>query len=63
MIEIRVDCVGCETCTPGCAMKSYKAKVCDICEREVERLYWYDGDQVCEDCILSDLQEVDPDEM
>lgn len=54
-------CVGCETCR-GCGRKyDYFYHVCDECESD-EQLYYYEGQELCAECILRNFEEVDMDE-
>ena len=63
MIRVESDCVDCglpclyETC-PHYKVIIYE---CDCCEKE-EKLYWFDGEQLCIDCIAERLEEVCYDE-
>ena len=63
MIVIESDCVDCElpciykACPYYEVMKYY----CDNCGEE-DDLYYYDGEQLCVDCILERLEKVDIDE-
>ena len=34
--------------------------ICDRCRDEVEDLYDYYGEQLCEDCLLREFGKVDP---
>ena len=60
MIEERNDWVGCDglPCVPGCSRGRYIALVCDRCEEEVERLYKFDGEELCADCVLDQLESI-----
>ena len=54
------DCVGCETCI-GCGRKyDYFYHVCDECEYEGQ-LYYFEGKELCAECLLSHFEEVDMD--
>ena len=57
MIKHVNECVGCERCTPLCPYKSVKVMICDRCEEEVDHLYWYEGEQLCEDCAIEAFKE------
>lgn len=35
---------------------------CDKCKEEVEKLWYYNGLEMCQDCILSDFTEVKGDD-
>ena len=61
MIRIESDCVDCglpclyETCP------HYKVTVyeCDDCGYEVDKLYYYDGKELCIECIERKLERVE----
>ena len=42
----------------GCSKKNVPVYICDWCENEVDTLYDFEGDQVCEDCIIESLDVV-----
>ena len=57
MIRIENDCVGCERCI-GCGRNRTKHYYCDKCKNE-EDLYYFEGEELCIDCIIKDkLQKV-----
>ena len=60
MIEERSNCVACgfPCMGPACRNGSYRAKICDRCGEEVEKLYYFDGEELCASCVLDDLEEV-----
>ena len=35
------------------------ALLCDKCEEEVEKLYKYDGQEICEECLLSKFEVIE----
>jgi hypothetical protein len=43
------------------ACRHYRVKVlkCDNCRQEVDKLYKYDGKELCEECVLKDLEVVE----
>lgn len=54
----------CVSCGFPCRYEScryYKVKVleCDICHDEFEKLYWLDGMELCESCVLERLEVVE----
>lgn len=62
MIETRNDCVSCGFPCMGpqiCPNGEYKALICDYCGREVDRLRWFDDEQICEDCLLLECPVVE----
>lgn len=63
MIEARNDCVGCDgPCLPGCSKGKYTALVCDRCGDEVETLFEWEGEQICEDCLLDEIPHITVDQ-
>ena len=52
MIKYVSQCVGCEWCIPACPYKKVRVMICDCCGNEVDRLFWYEGEQLCEDCAI-----------
>ena len=54
-------CVGCTGGLYGCVYCTLKNSIvltCDCCSEEVDKLYWFDGQQYCEDCVLENLEQV-----
>lgn len=65
MINIENECVGCPP-DMGCLGKScpyldVPRFYCDECGDEAE-LYWYEGEQLCIDCIEKRLEKVEYDD-
>lgn len=62
MIKIEDECVGCPPdigCLGSqCPYKNVVRFYCDECEEE-HRLYWYDDEQLCIDCIEARLERVE----
>lgn len=62
MIEYENECVGCPP-EMGCLGK-YCPKLnvvhtyCDECGEE-EQLYWYEGEQLCKECVIERLEKVE----
>lgn len=54
MVIVSNECVGCETCYNGadCVNRHVHRYYCDKC-REETTLYDYDGEQLCESCLIS----------
>ena len=54
------DCVGCEHCI-GCGRRNSPHYYCDECKDEnlPSDLYDYDGDMLCEDCLLKKFQTIE----
>lgn len=65
MIKIEDECVGCPPemgCLgDSCPYKNVPRYYCDECNEE-NKLYWYNGRQLCIDCIEEQLDEVYYDE-
>lgn len=54
-------CVGCNSALYNCiycGLKDVAVFTCDCCGCEVDELYWFDGQQFCEDCVLKSLDKV-----
>ena len=69
MIREENDCCGCAVPAYPCLGNACPRRhtihmICDECGEEVERLWDYKGDQLCEDCVrehaFDDLTEVRP---
>lgn len=52
MVEYENDCVSCDIPCCNCGLKHNPHFYCDECEEEVDELYAYNGQQVCEECLL-----------
>lgn len=55
----------CNCASPGfpcigdrCELRHVPHYICDKCEDDVEVLYWYEGEQLCRDCIFDSLEVV-----
>lgn len=58
MIKYENDCVDCGLpCFDTCKYKNVPHYYCDCCGEEV-KLYEFDGEQLCIDCIIERLDEV-----
>ena len=64
MVEFTNECVDCPKemgCLgSSCPYMHVPHLICDKCGEEVEELYYLDGDQLCEYCVLKSLDKVDP---
>lgn len=63
MINYEDECCGCATesypCLgSSCSQRHVPHMYCDKCEDEVEELYEYDGQQICEDCLIQIVPKV-----
>ena len=63
MITYEDECVGCPTelgCMgSACPNRNVPHLYCDKCDEEVEKLYKYDGEEICEDCLLAELEVIE----
>ena len=62
MIKYEDECVGCPPemgCLGNsCRYKNVKHLYCDRCGDDVEELYDYDGEELCEDCLLDSIKKI-----
>ena len=60
MVKYEDECLHCDTfCIgDGCPNRRVPHCYCDRCGEE-EKLYEFDGMQLCSDCVLSELEEVE----
>lgn len=59
MIKYENDCVECgKDCLSGCPYQNVAYFYCDECKEDVETLYNYDGEELCEDCLLNRFEKV-----
>lgn len=63
MIDYEDECVGCPRemgCLgSSCPNRNVPHLYCDDCEEEVEDLYDYAGEQLCEECLLKRFDKVE----
>lgn len=61
MVNFIHECVGCRSMGFPCMGHSCKQGhiefICDWCDQEADGLYKFDGDEVCEDCLLKSLEK------
>lgn len=67
MIKYEDECAGCWeiglSCRGiSCRNRSVKRLYCDECGEESDRLYIYDDEQLCEDCLLDLYDFIERDE-
>ena len=59
MTKYEDECVGCAEvmgCAgPTCPLRSVKHVYCDVCGEEPERLYVYEGQELCAECLINTL--------
>ena len=60
MISYENECVDCgKPCVSYCRYKNVPHFYCDKCDEESSVLYDYEGDQLCADCLLESVPEVE----
>lgn len=61
MLKIENNCVDCALPCIGdsCNYRNVKTLYCDSCSEELEKLYEYKGDELCDKCLLEALNEDD----
>lgn len=60
-IRTENDCVGCAECI-GCGRnRDYEIEYleCDSCGNEVDKLFVYDGKELCEDCLFDEIETIE----
>ena len=57
MIKYENDCVGCERCG-HCGRDKTPYLYCDECHESYEELYNYDGEELCEHCLLEKFDKI-----
>ena len=59
MIRYENECVDCgKPCVSNCRFKNVPHFYCDKCDEEAE-LYEFDGEQLCESCLLETVPKVE----
>ena len=62
MIKYENECVGCPKemgCLGDiCPYKNIKRLYCDKCKADCEELYDYDGEELCEECLLNSFKKI-----
>ena len=63
MITYEDECVGCPTemgCMgSACPYRNVPHLYCDKCKDDVEKLYKYDGQEICEECLLKEFEVIE----
>lgn len=63
MITYEDECVGCPTelgCIgSACPNRNVPHLYCDKCKDDVEKLYKYDGQEICEECLLAEFEVIE----
>ena len=63
MIKYENECCGCATESYPCLCDSCPNRYvmhlyCDKCKDDVELLYNYDGEELCEECLLGSFKKI-----
>ena len=62
MVKYENECVGCPPemgCLgESCPNRNVKRLYCDNCKDEFEELYEYDGQELCQDCLLNTIEKI-----
>ena len=63
MVTYENECVGCPPeigCLgTACPNRNVKHLYCDKCGYEAEKLYKYDGEELCEECLLERFDTIE----
>lgn len=64
MITYEDECCGCAVLAYPCmgsACPNINAKhlYCDKCDEEAEKLYKYNGEEICEECLLKEFEVIE----
>lgn len=64
MITYEDECCGCATPSypcmgSSCPYRNVKHLYCDNCGDDVEKLYKYDGKEICEECLLKEFEVIE----
>lgn len=60
LIQYEDECVECGLpCVSNCRFKNVPHYYCDGCNEECSELYEYDGEQLCESCLLETIPKVE----
>ena len=58
MIKYEDDCVGCPQGCIHCGRDNTKHLYCDRCGDDVEELYNFLGEELCEECLLKTFEKI-----
>ena len=62
MVKYENECVGCPkemSCLGNiCPYKNVKHLYCDKCGEDCEELYVFDGEELCEECLLDSFKKI-----
>lgn len=61
MIKYESQCVQCGLPCIGSACRNYRVRIleCDKCHEEFDKLYNFDGDEICEECLLEEFEVIE----
>lgn len=63
MVTYEDECVGCPTemgCLgSACPNRNVKHLYCDRCGNDEEKLYKYNDEELCEECLLGEFETID----
>lgn len=59
MLKYENDCVGCPQGCINCGRKHVAYWVCDKCGEEAEKLWKYEGEELCQDCLLETIPKAE----
>lgn len=59
MVRIESECVGCPQGCKHCGLERVICYYCDECGEQASELYEYDGEQLCESCLLETIPKVE----
>lgn len=58
MVQYEDFCVDCPQGCINCGRKHTKVLYCDECKQESQELYEYEGQELCEECLLEIIPKV-----
>ena len=58
MIKYENECVDCDLPCIDCGRKNVKHLYCDKCGDDVETLYNFLGEELCEECLLKTFEKI-----
>ena len=63
MVTYENECVGCPPergcLESACPNRNVRRLYCDRCGNEEEKLYKYDGEELCADCLLDEFEVIE----
>ena len=58
MIKFENECVGCPQGCVHCGRDKTQHLYCDRCGADCEELYVFDGEELCEECLLDNFDKI-----